>query len=81
VHPRDIVRLSLLASLGGLLLAVAVWMITFGFGDTQQGGGSFIGILVLLAGLVVLLGALFLLGGAGIDAVWAKLEAWREARK
>lgn len=72
MEPRELVRVSILVSFGALALAAAAWLLAFAF--APGGGGSPLAPLVLLGGLVVLLGALLLLGGAGADALWARLR-------
>lgn len=76
MEPRDLVRLSILASVGALLLAVAVWALVFAFGGAG-GAGSPFGAVVLVGGVVLLAAALVVLGGAGADAVWARLQRLR----
>ena len=79
MEPRDLVRVSILASLGALALGIGAWMVSFGLGGS--GAPSPLAPLVLLVGLAVVLGAVVLLGSAGADAVWARLRRRRERQR
>lgn len=80
MQPRDVVRIGILASLGTLALAVAVWLLSFAFRGGSDGGSPF-ALLVLVGGLLVLVVGVALVGGAGADALWARLERWRERQR
>lgn len=73
MEPRDLVRVSILVCFGALAIALAAWLLSFGF-SPAAGSGSPLAPLVVLGGLVLLGGALLLLGGAGADAVWSRLR-------
>lgn len=81
MEPRDIVRVSILVSFGALALVGALWLLAFGMAGAGAPSASPFGALVLVVGLLVLLGALVLLGGAGADAVWARIERLRAGKR
>jgi hypothetical protein len=80
MEPRDIVRICLLATAGALCLGLAAGALSFAFGGAQGGAGSFFALFVALAGLALLAVAVLLLGGAGVDAVWERVQRVRRGR-
>jgi hypothetical protein len=76
VDPRDIVRISILVSFGALALAIAAWLLAFALAGGPSGASPFAAV-VLVGGLLLLLAGVVVLGGAGADAVWARLQRLR----
>jgi hypothetical protein len=78
VEPRDIARVSVLLCVGALAVGLAVALIGFGW---RSGNGAVVGGLAILAGLAVLGAGLFFVGGAGVDALWLRLEKRKERQR
>lgn len=78
MQPRDVVHVSILVSLGALLVAAAAWVISLGLGS--GGPDSALPPFIILGGLVILGGGILLLGGAFADTLWAWRERWRYRR-